>query len=154
MTPEKRSLRALEETFDHRFHTFPETRLPGEHVREGRKGSLPYGSGRLYYVFGEEDGREYLEFYAYHRLGDDHAKIYEDGEHVDLPELCSMYGYDPKVPGDEERKRAEMEREYRETLEDLIAKGLFDDEPVPNSLAVNSYLVLHGDDAEGGDASN
>lgn len=153
MTPERRSLKALEETFDRRFRNFPETRLPEENVRERRKGSLPYGSGRTFYVFGEENGREYLEFYAYHRMGDDPAKIYEDGEGVGLPELCSMYGYDPKVPGDKERKRAEMEKEYRETLQDLVVNGLFDDEPVPNSLAINSYLALHGNDAEGGDAS-
>ena len=152
MTPERRSLKELEEEFARRFRSLHETRLSEENVRERRKGSLPYGSGRLYYVFGEENGREYLEYYAYHRMGDDHGKIYEDGEFVGLPEFCSMYGYDPKVPGDEERKRAEMEREYRETLDDLVAKGLFDNEPVPNSLAVNSYLVLHGDDADNGDS--
>lgn len=152
MTPDRRSLRALEEAFDRRFHSFPETRLPGENVRERRKGSLPYGSGRLYYVFGEEDGKEYLEYYAYHRMGESHGRIYDDGAMVGLPELCSMYGYDPEVPGDEERKRAEMQREYQETLDDLIAKGLFDDEPVPGSLAINSYLVLHDAGGTEGDA--
>ena len=151
-TPERRSLEELEEEFARQFPSHPETRLPEENVRERRKGSLPYGSGRLFYVFGEENGREYLEYYAYHRMGDDHGKIYGDGEFVGLPELCSMYGYDPKVPGAQERKRAAMEREYRETLDDLVAKGLFDNEPVPNSLAVNSYLVLHGDDADNGDS--
>ena len=34
------------------------------------------------------------------------------------------------------------------TVDDLVAKGLFDDEPVPGSLAINSYLVLHGDGGE------
>ena len=145
MTPDRRALEKIQEAFAQEFSHL-DLHLPEEDLRDRRKGSLPYGSGRLFYVFGEEDGREYLEYYAYHRMGDDHAKIYEDGEYVGLPELCSMYGYDPKVPGDEERKRAEMEREYRETLEDLIAKGLFADETVPNSLAVNSYLVLHGDE--------
>ena len=145
MTPERRSLRALEETFDRRFRNFPETRLPGENVRERRKGSLPYGSGRLYYVFGEEDGREYLEYYAYHRMGESHGRIDDDGTWVSLPELCSGFCYDPAIPGEKERKEAEMQRDYRETLDDLVAKGLLDDEPVPGSLAVNSYLVLHGD---------
>ena len=147
MTPERRSLEALEETFDRRFHNFPETRLPGENVRERRKGSLPYGSGRLYYVFGEEDGREFLETTPTTGWASLMAGIYDDGTSVGLPELCSMYGYDPKIPGDEERKEAEMQKEYRETLDDLIAKGLFDDEPIPGSLAINSYLVLH--DADG-----
>ncbi|NLX49081.1 MAG: DUF1810 domain-containing protein [Methanospirillum sp.] len=39
-----------------------------------------------------------------------------------------------------------MQKRYRETLDDLVARGLFDDEPVPNSLAINSYLVLQGAD--------
>ncbi len=41
-----------------------------------------------------------------------------------------------------------MQREYQETLDDLIAKGLFDDEPIPGSLAINSYLVLHDDEPD------
>lgn len=59
--------------------------LPGENMRDRRNGSLPYGSGRLFYTFGEEDGREYLEYDTHHRMGDDHGKIYEDGEFVGLP---------------------------------------------------------------------
>ena len=46
-----------------------------------------------------------------------------------------------------------MQGRYRETLKDLVEKGLFEDEPAPNSLAVNSYLVLHRKDADGGDPS-
>ena len=141
------ALEAIEQAFAHRFKHF-DLRLPDENVRERRKGSIPYGSGRIYFVFGEEGGREYLEFYAYHRMGEDHARIYDDGDYIDLPELCSMFGYNPDIPGDKERKEAEMQHRYRETLDDLIAKGLFDDEPVPGSLAINSYLVLHGDGGE------
>jgi hypothetical protein len=152
MTPDTRSLRTLEEAFDRRFHSFPETRLPRENVRERRKGSLPYGSGRLYYVFGEEDGREYLEYYAYHRMGESHGRIWEDGTRESLPELSSGFCYDPSVPGDRERKEAEMEKKYREMLEDLAKKGLFDDEPIPGSMAINSYLVLHDADGTEGDA--
>ena len=149
MTDRKRSLERIQEAFTRELSSF-DLRLPEENLRERRKGSLPYArSGRLYYVFGEENGREYLEYYAYHRMGDDHGRIYDDGEFVGLPELCSMYGYNPNIPGDREREQAEMEREYRETLDDLVAKGLFEDEPIPGSLAVNSYLVLHdADDGE------
>jgi hypothetical protein len=141
-------LKLIQEAFVDRFSHF-NLRLPDENLRERRKGSLPYGSGgRLYYVFGEEDGREYLEYYAYHRMGDDHARIWEDGTFEGLDELCSMFGYSPDVPGDRERKEAEMQKRYQETLDDLVAKGLFDDEPIPGSLAINSYLVLHGDDED------
>jgi hypothetical protein len=150
MATERKSLDALEAEFARGFRHF-DLRLPASNVLERRKGSMPYGgSGRLYYVFGEEDGREYLEYYAYHRMGESHGKIYDDGSHIDLPELGSMFGYDPNIPGDEERKEAEMRRRYRETLDDLIAKGLFDDEPFPKSLAINSHLVLHGDEMDRG----
>lgn len=147
----KTALDKVQEAFVERFSHF-DLRLPDDRLSERRKGSMPYGgSGRLYYVFGEEDGREYLEYFAYHRMGESHGRIWEDGTMESLPELCSMFGYDPKVPGDKERKEAEMRREYQKTFDDLITKGLFDDEPVPNSLLINSYLVLHGDD-EGDDS--
>lgn len=147
MAPDQRSLEAIEQALAHRFEHF-DLRLPDRNVRERRKGSISYGSGRIYFVFGEEGGREYLEYYAYHRMGESHGRIWEDGQLESLPELCSMFGYNPDIPGDFERKEAEMQRRYRETLDDLVAKGLFDDEPVPGSLAINSYLVLHGDGGE------
>lgn len=148
MVPMDNNLEKIQEAFTERFQHF-DLRLPDENLRERRKGSMPYGcSGRIYYVFGEEDGREYLEYYSYHRMGESRGRIWEDGTRESLPELCSMFGFDPKVPGDRERKEAEMQRRYRETLQDLIEKGLFDDEPVPGSLAINSYLVLHRDDEE------
>lgn len=64
------------EAFANRFNNF-DLRLPIENGRERRNGSLPYG--RLYHVFGEEGGREYLEYYTHHRMGDSHGKINEDG---------------------------------------------------------------------------
>jgi hypothetical protein len=82
-------------------------------------------------------------------MGESHGRIWEDGELESLPELSSGFCYDPDIPGDTERKEAEVQRQYRETLGDLVAKGLFDDEPVPGSLAINSYLVLHGDENDG-----
>jgi len=151
MTADETALGKIREAFARRFSHFG-LRLPDQNVCEREKGSMPYGSsGRLYYIFGKDEGREYLEYYAYHRMGDDHARIYEDGTVVDLDELSSMFCYNPDIPGDCERKEAEMQGRYRETLTDLVEKGLFEDEPVPNSLAVNSYLVLHRKDADGGD---
>lgn len=133
--------------FAERFQYFG-LRLPEENILERRKGSLPYGrGGRLFYIFGEEAGVEYVEFFAYHRMGQDHSQYYEDGRVVDLPDLDSGYCYDPKVPGDRERKEAEMEKRYQETMDDLVTKGLFSDEPVPVALAINSYLVLHPDES-------
>jgi len=132
----------IRDTFRKEFSRFSLT-LPEENLQGRTPGSLPYGGGgRLFFVFGREDGREYLEYYGHHRMGDCHGKISDNGQHVILPELCSSYGYNPDIPGDEEKKRAEMEREYRELLEDLERKGLLDAGPVPVSMAMNAHLVL------------
>lgn len=120
--------------------------LPEENLRERKKGSLPYGSGRIFFIFGEENGREYLEYYAHHRIGgDSHTRIYDDGTEESLNELVSSYAYNPAVPGDKEIKEAQMKKEYQETLEDLMHKGMFSDDAIPGDIAINSYLVLHGD---------
>lgn len=123
--------------------------LPKDHVRERRNGSLPYGSGRIFFIFGEENGREFLEYYAHHRIGgDSHRRIYEDGSEEGLGELMTMYAFDPAIPGDQETKEAEMKKLYQETLDDLMRKGMFGDGTVPGDIAINSYLVLHGDEME------
>ena len=122
-------------------------KLPEENLRERKPGSIPWGSGRVMFIFGKEEGREYLEYYAHHRIGgDSHAKIFDDGEEVRLPDLCSMFCFDPKLPGDEETQRAKMEREYRKTWEDLERKGLLTAGPVPASLVMNAHLVMTGDE--------
>ncbi|NLX49567.1 MAG: hypothetical protein GXY82_06805 [Methanospirillum sp.] len=57
MTDSKPSLERAQETFIRELSSF-DVRLPEVNPRERRKGSMPYArSGRLYYVFDEEDGR-------------------------------------------------------------------------------------------------
>ncbi|NLX49862.1 MAG: hypothetical protein GXY82_08345 [Methanospirillum sp.] len=68
---ENRSTEKIQGGFAERFSLL-DLHLPEENLRERRKGSPSFGSsGRIYYVFGEQDGREYLEFHAYHRMGED-----------------------------------------------------------------------------------
>ena len=56
MIPDRRALEKIQEAFAQEFSHL-DLHLPEEDLRNRRKGSLPYGSGRLFYVFGEEDGR-------------------------------------------------------------------------------------------------
>lgn len=122
--PADKPLEKIRQTFTQLFAK-TNLRLPEENLRERRPGSLPWGSGRVLFVFGKEDGREYLEYYAHHRIGgDSHGKIADDGMHASLPVLCSAVCFNPEIPGDEEKKRREMEAEYRKTWEDLERKGL------------------------------
>jgi hypothetical protein len=57
-----------------------------------------------------------------------------------------MFCYNPGLPGDDKTQRAEMEREYRKTWEDLEKKGLLNAGPVPNSMVINAYLVMKGNE--------
>lgn len=66
--------------------------IPVENLRERKRGSIPFGSGRIYFIFGIENGLEYLEYYRHHRIGGDaHKRIYADGRIVFLDDLCSCY---------------------------------------------------------------
>jgi len=135
----------IQDTFTKLFER-TNLRLPEENLRERTPGSIPYGSGRVLFVFGKENGREYLEYYAHHRIGgDSHGKIFDDGMHVRLPALCSAVCFNPEIPGDEEKQRRAMEAEYRKTWEDLERKGLLDAGPVPAAMALNAHLVLRKD---------
>jgi hypothetical protein len=62
---------------------------------------------------------------------------------LSLPELSSIFSYNPDIPGDMDEKKAEMERSYRETYEDLAKKGLLSAGPVPRSLLINAHLAWH-----------
>jgi len=142
MPEQKHSLQKIQKVFMDAFRS-TNLKIPEENLWERKPGSLPYGSGRILFIFGKEDGREYFEFYAHHRIGgDSHAKIFDNGEWIDLPELSSMYTYNSDIPGDKEKNEAEMERAYQEIYEDLERKGLLSVGQIPGSLLINSHLVM------------
>lgn len=119
-------LEAIEEAFARKYQSY-NLRLPKDNVRERRKGRLKCGSGMVFYAFGEEGGREYLEYYQYHHMGEGHDRIYDDGTVVQLQTLDDI-DIASGFTGTPEEERAEMEREYRKTVESIYTHGLFDDE--------------------------
>lgn len=134
----------IQDTFTKEFEQF-KIKIPEENLLERKPGSIPYGSGRIMFVFGVNDGTEFMEYYAHHRMGDCRGRIYEDGKFVSLSELPSFFGYDPKIPGDEEKKKKEYQEEYEKIYNELIKTGLLSAGLVPNSLLVNSYLRMKKD---------
>jgi hypothetical protein len=114
--------------------------IPGDALQERKSGSMRIATFQFNWVFGEADGYEYMEFYRFHRFGDERARIWEDGTVEQLDTLETMYAYDPEIPGDEERKREESAQRYEGLLGELSEAGLL--EKVPGHTAVNTFLVL------------
>jgi hypothetical protein len=53
----KKSLEKIQEVFIYNFGHL-HLKIPDENLVNRRKSSIPYGSGKLFYIFGEEGGRE------------------------------------------------------------------------------------------------
>lgn len=114
--------------------------IPEDALQERKNGSMRIAAFQFNWVFGKTDDYEYMEFYRFHRFGDEHARIWEDGTVEQLNTLETMFTYDPKVPGDKERKSEESARRYESLLGELSETGLL--EVVPAHTAMNTYLVL------------
>jgi hypothetical protein len=114
--------------------------IPEDALQERKNGSMRIATFQFNWVFGEADGYEYMEFYRFHRFGDEHARIWEDGTVEDLDVLETMYTYNPEIPGDKERKEEESAQRYEILLGELSEAGLL--EEVPGHTAMNTYLVL------------
>ena len=140
----RKSLEKIQDTFTKKFEHFT-MKIPQENLLERTPGSIPYASGRLMFVFGVSDNIEFMEYYGHHRMGDCRGRIYEDGKFVNLPELPSFFGYDPKIPGDKEKQEKDYQEEYETIYNELIKSGLLSAGPVPNSLLINSYLRMKKD---------
>jgi ribonuclease HII len=65
------------------------------------------------------------------------VRIYGSGETKDLEALETMYGYDPKIPGDDARAAHENRRRNTRVTKELEAHGLYPDGNI------NAYLATH-----------
>lgn len=127
--------------FKERFINF-DILLPDLDVINRTSGTIMKRTWMIKYRFGKEGEREYCEYYANTRFvsGDEHVKIYEDGEQVDLPSLSSGYCY---KPGKEEEARIEYEKEYQKIFQELTGEGgILEDGPYSGSFVINSACSL------------
>ncbi|OAI40059.1 hypothetical protein AYO39_00165 [Actinobacteria bacterium SCGC AG-212-D09] len=101
-------------------------RLPTQSVA-GRKGGHIFEAGwHIGYIWGEQDGEEYLEVLAQNRMTDDaHFRIWASGRSESLPAPVSVFAY-PKDATPEEIKRRSDEHaaQYSQMTEELREKGL------------------------------
>jgi hypothetical protein len=115
---EHTSLYRIKEIFDERFRSW-QISLPLEDLRGRKRGSIHKEGWTIHYLFGSENGREYLEYFASHRMTNDTLnRIDEDGAASRVG--CCQEFYEANNP-QAEREYTEHNRAfYREVQE----KGL------------------------------
>lgn len=115
-TPPERIETAFNETFAHW-----DLRLPPENLRNRERGQINARGWTIWFLFGEDENGEYLDYYAMHRMTNDrHIRLHADGRETwldALPEGIS-FAFDPEEgPEAEERANraywAECERVSR-----------------------------------------
>jgi len=62
---DKKSLEKIQEVFVERYGHIP-LKIPDEDLVNRTKGSMPCENNRIFYVFGEDGGREYFEYYEHY----------------------------------------------------------------------------------------
>lgn len=94
-----------------------DTTLPAQHVENRAAGSIHQAGWTIRCHFGIQDGREYLEYFASHRMTNDRLeRIYEDGTSETL-DVCREF-YSPQDP-EGETKLIVHDREFYKKVKDL-----------------------------------
>jgi hypothetical protein len=121
--------------------------LPPESVTARAAGHIFEQGWHIGYLWGTENGEEYLEVLSQHRMTDDrHFRVFASGRVEDLPAPATFYSYGPDAT---DRDKAEAERKYVEYNQRIHAQlrdlGLL---PPPGenlpSHEINEYLRSGG----------
>ena len=103
-------MNSMGDIFNKHF-THWEITIPKENMKTRQGGYIQHGGWLIQYCFGkDETDKEYLDYYAAHRMTDDsHMRIYEDGKEKSLPVLSSIY-----LLSDDPVKAKQLKDEYEE----------------------------------------
>lgn len=113
--------------------------LPIESIEAGSKDNIVKHGWSISFLFGKKNGKEYLDYYAMHRMtNDSHVRIWESGTVTNLPAVFDVYGFNPDIPGDEEKKQQRYYSHNKKVKQLLIEKGLLQ--------VANINFVLRTDD--------
>lgn len=100
------------ETYFTRYFQNWKISLPPDAVEARKPGHIFERGWHVGYLWGAENGEEYLEVLAQHRMTDDrHFRVFASGRVEDLPAPATFYSYGPDAT---EGERARAEREYVE----------------------------------------
>ena len=100
-----------------------EITLPADDVVARRRGRVQQRGWTIWYLFGEDEQGEFIDYYASHRMTDDyHVRLYENGSTLDLPAMVSLRLSSPDPKHDRELQQ-EYEQENARVAKLLDDKG-------------------------------
>ena len=115
-----RNMDAIRNEFNRCFSKWKIT-LPEENIEKREKDSIFQAGWKINFIFASRDNDKYLEYYAVHRMTNDHhIIIYDNGEKEQLECLEPPLEYSPAI---DERQR-EHNKHNRKVKEELSYKGL------------------------------
>ncbi len=119
--------------------------LPKSAVKARERGRIVERGWTIWYVCGSDDGGEYLDYYASHRMTNDrHVRLHADGRSESLETVQDSYVL-PKDPAKAEQAKAKFRARNRAVRRMLDEKGFTLDEGVHPSAAVRHYQLTLDD---------
>ena len=104
-------MRRIEERFRLAFAPWGIALRP-EHVSERKRGKIVASGWAIWYLFGEDERGEYLDYYASDRMTDDrHVRVREDGSQEPLPVINTF-----RVVSGDKRENARLEAEWPQEM--------------------------------------
>ena len=130
----------IEEIFNQEFFSWG-IRLPPDDITSRRRGRISERGWTIWYLFGSDGDKEYLDYYAMHRMTNDrHVRIYSDGTLEGL-ETISEFHVTSDDPEEEARLKAEFYARNKAVARMLEDKGFSFRGDEHGSARVNRYLL-------------
>ena len=115
--------------------------LPLEAIASRQAGRIVESGWTIWYSFGSEEGVEYLDYYASHRMTNDrHVRLYADGRMEGLEAVIDMRVV-PEDPEEAAQAQADFFARNREVRRMLDEKGFTLDGVVHPSVAIRHYFL-------------
>jgi hypothetical protein len=126
-------MKCIEDNFNKRFVHW-KINLPKKDIKARRSGYIQNSGWLIQYCFGkDENDKEYLDYYAAHRMTDDsHVRIYEDGKEEFFPALSSFLLLSDD-PVESKRLKDEYEEHNHQVVKMLNEKGF-------DKFTINMFL--------------
>lgn len=114
----------IAKVFADQFGTWGLT-LPAENLERREEGRVQSQGWHVRFVFGVDDGEEYLEYYATHRMTNDtHVRIFASGRTESLEAMVDFTCFDSDVKGAEEAAEKKLVDHNARVSEELNKRGL------------------------------